>query len=208
MNKMIRILLVCFVVVCLFTACGNVPQEQNESTTLQNSTALQETQENTQNTEQTQSTASVQVEGGVSTDRPELENNTTQEQPKKNFFETVVDVVTGWFGGESSKEEEKTETTTPTNPGDQTQGTTEPTYENTDVTEGTEPSVEDSTQAPVEGSVLTYEQYLELSPDERYAYYESFNDPAAFILWFNTAKAEYNNGTAIEIGNGLIDLSP
>lgn len=61
-----------------------------------------------------------------------------------------------------------------------------------------------SATTPAPGS-LTYAEYLALSKEERIAYYQAFDDPEAFTLWFNAAQKEYNDG-AIEIGNGSIDF--
>ena len=40
--------------------------------------------------------------------------------------------------------------------------------------------------------LLTYEEYLKLSPAMQQAYYESFSGMDAFMAWFNAAAEEYN----------------
>lgn len=92
---------------------------------------------------------------------------------------------------------EPTETTEPTDPTDSTQPeeTTPP-----EIQEPTEPS------EPVE--LLTYEEYMALSPEEQQAYFLSFEDPADYMAWFNQAKAEYeaNKDDIVIGGDGNVDI--
>lgn len=56
--------------------------------------------------------------------------------------------------------------------------------------------------------LLSYEEYLALTPAEQQAYYETFADYEAYFAWLNKAKEDYeNNKDQIEIGgNGSLDL--
>lgn len=47
----------------------------------------------------------------------------------------------------------------------------------------------------------TYEEYIALSGDEQYAYYQQFESASAFFEWYNQAKLEYEESQdRIEIG--------
>ena len=51
--------------------------------------------------------------------------------------------------------------------------------------------------------LLSYTEYLALSPAEQQAYYETFEDYEAYFEWLNQAKEDYeNNKDQIEIGGG------
>ena len=55
---------------------------------------------------------------------------------------------------------------------------------------------------------ITYAEYLELSKDERTAYYKSFGNPADFYAWYNAAKDEYeeaNSGPSVG-EDGSLDM--
>ena len=71
--------------------------------------------------------------------------------------------------------------------------------------EQTTPNQEGTTATTPAAGSLTYAEYLALSKAEKIAYYQGFNDPEAFTLWFNNAQKEYNDG-AIEIGDKPIDF--
>ena len=55
---------------------------------------------------------------------------------------------------------------------------------------------------------MTYEKYIAMSGAEQQAFFESFSDPAAFIAWYNTAKAAYDAAQKDNTitGDGNIDL--
>lgn len=57
--------------------------------------------------------------------------------------------------------------------------------------------------------LLTYEEYMALSPAVQQAYYESFPSMEAYMQWFNEAAKEYNNSkndnsTQVEGNEGQI----
>ena len=56
--------------------------------------------------------------------------------------------------------------------------------------------------------LLSYEEYMALTPEEQQAYYESFEDFDAYFDWLNKAKEDYeNNKDEIKIeGGGSLDL--
>lgn len=56
--------------------------------------------------------------------------------------------------------------------------------------------------------MLTYEEYLALTPAQQQAYYETFEDYEAYFAWLNQAKENYENSKdQIEIdGSGSLDL--
>jgi hypothetical protein len=56
--------------------------------------------------------------------------------------------------------------------------------------------------------MLTYEEYLALTPAQQQAYYETFEDYEAYFAWLNQAKEDYENSKdQIEIdGSGSLDL--
>lgn len=62
--------------------------------------------------------------------------------------------------------------------------------------------------ATTDPSELTYEEYLEMTPEEQQAYYLSYEKPEDFFAWLNKAKEEYEaNQNDIEIGgDGSIDI--
>ena len=58
---------------------------------------------------------------------------------------------------------------------------------------------EEPTQKPTVGSqeekdpvLLTYEEYLKLTPSQQQAYYKTFPDHNAYMQWFNQATKDYN----------------
>lgn len=58
--------------------------------------------------------------------------------------------------------------------------------------------------------LLTYAEYLELTPAQQQAYYESFPTPQAYMDWFNAAAKEYNqnnNSTQVEGNAGQVTQS-
>ncbi len=61
---------------------------------------------------------------------------------------------------------------------------------------------------PTPNGSTEYEKYQAMSGAEQQAFFESFDDPAAFFEWLNAARDEYNAlYPAVEIGNGEIDLN-
>ena len=56
--------------------------------------------------------------------------------------------------------------------------------------------------------LLTYEEYMKLTPVEQQKYYEKFENPVDFGKWYTDAKAEYDaNDDSIHVsGNGTLDL--
>ena len=54
---------------------------------------------------------------------------------------------------------------------------------------------------------ITYEEYNALSGEEQEAYFNTFPSVESFFEWYNAAREEYEkNNTAIEIGDGTIDI--
>ena len=78
----------------------------------------------------------------------------------------------------------------------------------------TEPTVPPTTQPPtttvppVPEVLLSFEEYLALTPAEQQAYFESFSNPADYITWYMEAEAAYNESKGdVEIeGGGSIDI--
>ncbi len=62
-------------------------------------------------------------------------------------------------------------------------------------TGGGDPQTEQTTTAETLGvsypTLMTYEEYMKLSPQLQQAYYETFPDAQTYIEWFNTAALEY-----------------
>lgn len=55
--------------------------------------------------------------------------------------------------------------------------------------------------------LLTYAEYLKLTPAQQQAYYESFPTPQAYMNWFNAAAKEYNknsNDTQVDSNVGQV----
>ena len=52
---------------------------------------------------------------------------------------------------------------------------------------------------------ITYEQFDQLSPEEKVEYQEAFGDDEAFTNWFEKALAEYENGKS-EAGDGNVTI--
>ena len=53
-----------------------------------------------------------------------------------------------------------------------------------------------------------YEKYQAMSGEEQQAFFESFDDPAAFFAWLNNARAEFEAMyPGIDVGDGEIDLN-
>lgn len=56
--------------------------------------------------------------------------------------------------------------------------------------------------------LLTYEEYMKLTPVEQQKYYEKFENPVDFGKWYKDAKAEYDaKDDSIHVsGNGTLEL--
>ncbi len=51
--------------------------------------------------------------------------------------------------------------------------------------------------------ILTYKQYLEMTTEERNAFYDSFEDPDEFYAWFDEVQAMYEQRRIEnQLGNG------
>lgn len=118
-------------------------------------------------------------------------------------------------------------TETETLPGELAQETTEPVQEPDgedptaeptapDETDPTEPDETDpaepttqptqpqaGTQEPV---VLSYEEYMALSPAEQQSYYETFPSLEDYIAWHNAALAEYEANQDTVVATGPVDI--
>lgn len=95
--------------------------------------------------------------------------------------------------------EEPTEATESTDPMTPTEG------EGTTETQPNEPETPPTTEPDV---LLTYSEYLALTPQEQHAYFLSFPSPADYVAWFDQAKAEYEaskDDIVIE-GGGNLDI--
>lgn len=102
---------------------------------------------------------------------------------------------------------EEDPTDSPDEPTEETTKPTEPT-EPTEPREDEDPAVQTSqpqtgTQEPV---VLSYEEYMALSPAEQQTYFESFPTLDEFIAWYNAALAEYEAGQDVPVVTGPIDI--
>lgn len=60
----------------------------------------------------------------------------------------------------------------------------------TDVTTTTIPV--ETTLAPAYPELLSYEEYLKMTPEQQQAYYETFPDQETYMQWFNEAASAYN----------------
>lgn len=80
-----------------------------------------------------------------------------------------------------------TETGEPADPAGSTQMPTTPTQKPTTPTQ--KPT---TGQQNGDSAVLTYAEYLALSPTEQQAYYNSFSNHDAYMQWFNQAVKEHN----------------
>ena len=70
--------------------------------------------------------------------------------------------------------------------------------------EGDDPENPDEGDGPI---LLTWEEYLALSAEEQFAYYESFEDIFAFSEWYNNALNAYNEANRPpELPEGGVDL--
>lgn len=74
-------------------------------------------------------------------------------------------------------------------------------------------SVEDGTTAPdteflgVDHSKFSYEDYINMTPQQQTSFIKSFSSLGEFTDWYNDAKSEYDeNNDRIDIGDGTIDL--
>lgn len=84
----------------------------------------------------------------------------------------------------------------------------EPTQNPSQTKNDEEPSIQPTQsqcdiQEPV---VLTYEEYMALSPAEQQAYYESFPSLEDYIAWHNAALAEYEENQDTIVATGPIDI--
>lgn len=86
-------------------------------------------------------------------------------------------------------------------PTEPTQKPTQPKEDDPPATQPTEPEAGDD-----EPVVLTYEEYMALSPAEQQAYYESFPTLEDYIAWYNAAYAEYEENQDAVIATGPIDI--
>ena len=220
MNKrMMGILLVLILIISTLLACGNKEENSDlDASVAETTQSITQTQDTQKEEDETLSTFF--VSGNVSTDKTEKPTEKpgiqSEEEPKKNVFETIVDTVIGWF----DKEDQKPADQQPTTENNTQIGTNGSNTTQDVIQEGTRPMQDtqpeqENTQPPeptqdteADGGELTYEEYLALSPAERMTYYESFGDPEAFTLWFQAAKDAYESGDAIEIGGGSIELTP
>lgn len=129
-------------------------------------------------------------------------SNGTGEGTTSNIQQPVeegtldVDVSLG-VGGRDEGNTGSTETTSETTPQEQ-QGQS-PTGGNTASSQPDETTSEQT-------KLLTYAQYLALSPEKQEAYVDSFDSLKAFIAWHNEAKAEYEKDIPSVIVTGPVDF--
>lgn len=95
-------------------------------------------------------------------------------------------------------------------PTDPDEDPVEPTEEPTDPEDDDPPVETTQPTEPQTGSdepvVLTYEEYMALSPEEQQAYYESFPTLEEFIAWHNAALEEYEANNTVPVVTGPIDI--
>lgn len=59
----------------------------------------------------------------------------------------------------------------------------------------------------LDGKVLTYTEFHDMTPGKQQTYMESFNDIDAFFAWYNSAKESYEKeNPPIEVDGGSIDM--
>lgn len=122
-----------------------------------------------------------QTEAALSTDGTGEQSDPTQQTVDN---ETQAPAVT-----EATKAVESTESV-PTTEAEATQAT----------------SPTEQTSAGAEEEALTYEQYLALSSSAQREYFDSFEDPQAFLTWFDAAKEIYDKEHPVIEVTGPIDL--
>lgn len=69
-----------------------------------------------------------------------------------------------------------------------------------------EPENPDNGEAPSEEKTLTYEEYIHMTADEQKAFVYSFEDSNDFFLWFNEAKAKYDEDHKVPEIDGDINI--
>ena len=90
------------------------------------------------------------------------------------------------------------------NKGDEGNNPETPDDNPSDGDEGDDPENPDEGDGPI---LLTWEEYLALSAEEQFAYYESFEDIFAFSEWYNNALNAYNEANRPpELPEGGVDL--
>ena len=84
-----------------------------------------------------------------------------------------------------------------------------PTEKKPDPTPATEKETE-ATQPdpqPQEDELTEYEKYQAMSPEDQYAFMQTFPDMESFLQWYSQVKAEYEAANPpIYVGNGKLDL--
>lgn len=74
-------------------------------------------------------------------------------------------------------------------------------------TEPEETTAPDTVPDEFDASQYTYEDYINMTPDEQTEFIKNFPSLGKFIEWYNEAKAEHdNNNGNIDIGDDTIDL--
>ena len=74
-------------------------------------------------------------------------------------------------------------------------------------TEPEETTAPDTVPDEFDASQYTYEDYINMTPDEQTEFIKNFTSLGKFIEWYNEAKAEHdNNNGNIDIGDDTIDL--
>lgn len=166
----------------VFEETTEAPDEQEPTVTAPTATIQPTTDQNTETTEASQT--------------PNSES--TQTTPSADGESDVGD--DGVSGGETETPDEQEPTVTA--PTETTQPTTD---QNTEPTDATQPSDTESSGMPSE--LLTYEEFLALTPAEQQAYFFLFEDPLDYARWMQKAQQEYEDGQTSIIVTGPVDLS-
>ena len=95
--------------------------------------------------------------------------------------------------------------------GDETPDDGEQTGDITPDTDDENPEDNEPEQPPlpawmIDPTILTYEEYLAITPEERKAHYELFTESSDYFAWFNAAKQVYDDANKVPEIDGDIDL--
>lgn len=124
------------------------------------------------------------------------------ELPTHPQVEDWIDETTEPLEAETEGTEPEETETEETEPEETETEETEPEETNP---ENTTP--EETTSDKPSNEVTSYEKYMNMSPAEQQAFFESFGSIEAYLAWYDAAVAEYEANTNVtDISGGSVDL--
>lgn len=197
MNKKIAVLLALIIVFTAFlTACSKKDKENNKdsssdsqitgSDTTQNDASSETIPENVEDWNDESLPSNVVIGNGNTSSKGESDKNSSVSSGTNSKNDAVSSNQSSSSNNSSSKPS----------------GGTSSSVQGGSSSDSSENSGENGLK------LLTYEEYMKLTPVEQQKYYEKFENPVDFGKWYKDAKAEYDaKDDSIHVsGNGTLDL--